>query len=77
MSMDRVTLGEGATIGPHGVVLPAASIGAATTVGPSSLVLRGEALPPHTRWRGNPVEPWPDRKDATSGAPAEPKARTR
>jgi len=59
MSMDTVTLDEGATLGPHGVILPAASVGTCTTVGPASLVLRGESLPPGTRWTGNPVAPWP------------------
>jgi non-ribosomal peptide synthetase-like protein len=61
MSMDTVTLEQGATLGPHSVILPAASIGAASTVGPASLVLRGEALPPGTRWAGNPTAPWPVR----------------
>ena len=59
MSMDTVTLGAGATLGPHGVILPAASIGAGATVGPAALVLRGDELPAGTRWTGNPVAPWP------------------
>src|SRR5450830_638665 len=59
MSMDTVTLAAGATLGPHGVILPAASIGAGTTVGPAALVLRGDVLPAGTRWTGNPVAPWP------------------
>jgi non-ribosomal peptide synthetase-like protein len=59
MSMDTVTLAAGATLGPHGVILPAASIGAGTTVGPAALVLRGDVLPAGTRWTGNPVTPWP------------------
>ncbi|MCH8613492.1 Pls/PosA family non-ribosomal peptide synthetase [Arsenicicoccus dermatophilus] len=58
MQMDTVTLDAGSTMGPHGVILPAASLGAATTVGPSSLVLRGEHVPDGTRWIGNPVAPW-------------------
>ncbi|GAA2005660.1 Pls/PosA family non-ribosomal peptide synthetase [Catenulispora subtropica] len=60
MSMDTVTLEPGATLGPQGVILPAASIGAQATVGPASLVLRGEAVPSHTRWQGNPIAPWPE-----------------
>ena len=48
----------GATLGPHGIVLPAASIGAGATVGPASLVMRGEAVPAGSRWIGNPIEPW-------------------
>jgi non-ribosomal peptide synthetase-like protein len=58
MSIDGVTLEEGSTIGPHGVILPAASIGAGSTVGPASLVMRGEAVPAHSRWTGNPISAW-------------------
>ncbi|WP_372465829.1 Pls/PosA family non-ribosomal peptide synthetase [Nocardia spumae] len=60
MSMDTVTLEPGATLGPHCVALPAARIGAAATVGPASLVMRGDTVPPSTRWQGNPIAPWPD-----------------
>lgn len=58
MSMDEVSLGAGATLGPHGIVLPGASIGARTTVGPGSLVTRGDAVPEDSRWRGNPIASW-------------------
>jgi len=59
MSMDTVTLEAGATLGPHGIVLPGAGIGARTTVGPGSLVTRGDLLPADTRWQGNPIASWP------------------
>ncbi|MET8849084.1 Pls/PosA family non-ribosomal peptide synthetase [Amycolatopsis sp. NPDC004625] len=59
MSMSSVTLGEGATLGPHGIVLPGAGIGARTTVGPGSLVTRGDEVPADTRWLGNPISAWP------------------
>jgi non-ribosomal peptide synthetase-like protein len=59
MSMDEVTLGAGAALGPHGIVLPGASIGARTTVGPGSLVTRGDAVPADSRWLGNPIATWP------------------
>ncbi|WP_407921890.1 Pls/PosA family non-ribosomal peptide synthetase [Actinoplanes missouriensis] len=59
MAMDEVTLGAGATLGPHGIVLPGASIGARTTVGPGSLVTRGDAVPDDSRWLGNPIATWP------------------
>jgi non-ribosomal peptide synthetase-like protein len=58
MSMDEVRLDDGATLGPHGIVLPGASIGARTTVGPRSLVTRGDAVPPDSRWLGNPISAW-------------------
>ena len=58
MQLDTVELGDGATLGPHSVILPAASIGATATVGPASLLMRGEAVPAGTRWIGNPVALW-------------------
>ena len=58
MSMDRVTIEPGATLGPHSVILPAARIGAHATVGPASLVMRGEEVPVGSRWSGNPIGPW-------------------
>lgn len=58
MSMDTVTLGNGATLGPHCVALPASGIGDGATVGPASLVMRGDTVPPSTRWQGNPIGPW-------------------
>ena len=75
MSMDTVTLDDGATLGPNGVILPAASIGAAATVGPGSLVLRGESVPRGSRWTGNPIAPWVDAA-GTSAASAEPAQST-
>ncbi|MFC0543302.1 Pls/PosA family non-ribosomal peptide synthetase [Kutzneria chonburiensis] len=61
MRMDEVTLAAGATLGPHGIVLPGATIGAGTTVGPASLVMRGESVPANTRWLGNPISAWSKR----------------
>jgi non-ribosomal peptide synthetase-like protein len=58
MSMHTVTFGAGATLGPHSIVLPAASIGPDATVGPVSLVMRGEDVPAGSRWAGNPIAPW-------------------
>lgn len=58
MSIDTVTLDDGATMGPHGVILPRARIGKGGTVGPASLVMRGETVPAGTYWMGNPVSPW-------------------
>jgi non-ribosomal peptide synthetase-like protein len=60
MSMDEVTLGAGATLGPHSVALPAAVIGDHSTIGPASLVMRGETVPEGGRWSGNPIGPWRD-----------------
>jgi non-ribosomal peptide synthetase-like protein len=79
MRMDTVVLEDGATLGPHCVALPAAKIGAGATVGPASLVMRGDEVPPSTRWQGNPIAPWlvsrkksrgDDRSDRPEGAAA-------
>ncbi|MCR3720385.1 MULTISPECIES: Pls/PosA family non-ribosomal peptide synthetase [Prauserella salsuginis group] len=60
MSMDTVEFGEGATLGPHGIVLPGGGIGDRTTVGPGSLVTRGDSVPADSRWQGNPIAAWGD-----------------
>ena len=62
MAIDRVTLDDGATLGPHCVALPASGLGESATVGPASLVMRGDVVPAHTRWQGNPIAPWPTAK---------------
>lgn len=58
MALDTVTLEDGATMGPHSVILPAARIARGGTVGPASLVMRGETVPAGSYWIGNPVSPW-------------------
>lgn len=67
MRMDTVVLEDGATLGPHCVALPASRIGAGATVGPASLVMRGDEVPPSTRWQGNPIAPWQVRRKKTAG----------
>lgn len=57
MSLDSVRVDAGASLGPHGVVLPAAHLQPGAVVGAGSLVLRGDVLPAGTRWAGNPVAP--------------------
>jgi non-ribosomal peptide synthetase-like protein len=60
LSIDAVTLQEGATLGANSVILPASNLGRHATVGPVSLVMRGESVPDKTRWMGNPIGPWLD-----------------
>ncbi len=68
LSMDRVSLRAGSTLGPNSVILPASRLGAHATVGPVSLVMRGESVPDKTRWIGNPIGPWieADASEATA-----------
>ncbi len=56
MRLGPAVLGPGSTLGPNSAVLPDTSLGESTSVGPRSVVLRGEHLPPHTRWLGVPVQ---------------------
>ena len=65
LSMDRVLLKRGSTLGPNSVILPASSLGRHATVGPVSLVMRGESVPDKTRWTGNPIGPWVGEAEAT------------
>ncbi|AWB82653.1 amino acid adenylation protein [Corynebacterium yudongzhengii] len=57
MSLDTVTLEDGATLAAHSVTLPASVLGSGATVAPGSLVMRGDKVPAGTYWRGNPIEP--------------------
>ncbi len=74
MRMDTVVLEEGSTLGPHCVALPAARLGAGATVGPASLVMRGDEVPPSTRWQGNPIAPWNVFRKKRGDAPPPDKA---
>lgn len=58
MSLGTVRVGTGASVGPHGVVLPASVVDEGARVGPASLVMRGEVVPAGSRWHGNPIVPW-------------------
>jgi non-ribosomal peptide synthetase-like protein len=66
LSMDRVRLRAGSTLGPNSVILPAGSLGDHATVGPVSLVMRGEAVPNRSRWIGNPISAWVEPTPARS-----------
>lgn len=56
--MNSVLLREGATLGPHGIVLPGSTLGAHSTLGPGSLAMGAETVPDGTRWLGNPIGAW-------------------
>jgi non-ribosomal peptide synthetase-like protein len=55
MRIGPATLGAHATLGPSSAMLPDTVIGAGCTVGGRSVVMRGEELPPMSRWHGSPV----------------------
>lgn len=66
LRLDKVHLESGATLGPYAIALPGTVIGSGTTIAPTSLVMRGEHIPAGTRWRGNPVRPWSEKKVESS-----------
>lgn len=55
MRIGPVWIGRGATLGPASATLPDTRLGADCSVAGRSVVLRGEELPPGTRWHGAPV----------------------
>ncbi|MGK4578794.1 Pls/PosA family non-ribosomal peptide synthetase [Kitasatospora sp. HPMI-4] len=57
MKMSTVKVGEASSIGLRCAVLYDAEVGAGTSLDGLSLVMKGEHLPPHTRWRGIPARP--------------------
>ena len=55
MRIGPATLGAGSTLGPSSAMLPETTMGAGCAVGARSVLMRGEQLPPRTRWHGAPV----------------------
>jgi non-ribosomal peptide synthetase-like protein len=55
LSIGPTHVGASATLAPTSAVLPDTAVGAGTCIGEHAVVLRGEHLPPGTRWRGAPV----------------------
>ncbi|GAC1530675.1 MAG: non-ribosomal peptide synthetase [Sediminibacterium sp.] len=56
MKIGPVSIGEKCTIGCRSIILYNTHIGNDTTLEPLSLVMKGESLPPDTRWAGSPVK---------------------
>ncbi|MFF7631744.1 Pls/PosA family non-ribosomal peptide synthetase [Kitasatospora sp. NPDC008050] len=55
MKMSKVRVGQASSVGPRCVVLYDAEVGDGTCLDALSLVMKGEQLPPGTRWRGIPA----------------------
>lgn len=58
MKIGAVHIGRGVTVGSRSIILYSARIGDGASLGPLTLVLKGEDIPPGTRWIGSPAEPW-------------------
>ncbi len=57
MKMSKVKVGVASSIGPRSIVLYDAEVGSGATLDALSLVMKGESLPPESRWRGIPARP--------------------
>ncbi|GAB3163922.1 non-ribosomal peptide synthetase [Amycolatopsis stemonae] len=62
LQLGPVTLGAGATLGPHAITLFDTTLGPGCALGAGSLVMRGEHIPDGRRFHGNPAEPEPARR---------------
>ena len=58
MKIDEVRIGSRVTLGPRCTVLYGARVGDGAQLGPLTLVMKGENIPPSTRWHGLPAAPW-------------------
>lgn len=52
---DRTTIGDGCTIGVGGMVHYGVTMGEHSVLAPDSFLMKGEEIPPHARWGGNPA----------------------
>ena len=56
MKMSTVKIGDNCSVGPHSVVLYDAEMKPGSRLDGNSLLMKGETLPPYTRWHGSPAQ---------------------
>jgi non-ribosomal peptide synthetase-like protein len=56
---DRSTVGAGCTLGVGALVHYGVTIGDGAVLAPDSFLMKGEEVPPHARWGGNPAREMP------------------
>jgi len=54
---DRITIGAGCTVGVGAFVHYGVTMGDGAVLAPDSFLMKGEEIPPHTQWGGNPAQP--------------------
>ena len=52
---DRISIGAGCTLGIASLVHYGATMGDGAVLAPDSFLMKGEEVPPHARWGGNPA----------------------
>ena len=52
---DRTTIGTGCTLGVGAMVHYGVTMGDGSVLAPDSFLMKGEEIPPHARWGGNPA----------------------
>jgi len=57
---DRITIGNGCTIGVNVMALYGVTMGDGAVLAPDAFIMKGEEVPPHERWGGNPAREMPD-----------------
>jgi len=60
MKMSNLRIGAGCAIGSNSIVLYDSTMHDGSTLGALSLLMKGESLPPGTRWAGIPAQAAPD-----------------
>ena len=53
---DRIAIGAGCTLGTGALVHYGVTMGDGVELAPGSFLMKGEEVPPHARWGGNPAE---------------------
>jgi non-ribosomal peptide synthetase-like protein len=70
---DHITIGDGVTLGINAFVHYGVTMGAGAVLEPDAFLMKGEDVPPHARWRGNPATQAtaaPRSRPALAAAPA-------
>ncbi|MEU1595996.1 Pls/PosA family non-ribosomal peptide synthetase [Streptomyces sp. NPDC005708] len=73
---DHSTLGAGCTLGVGALVHYSVTMGDGVVLAPDSFLMKGEEVPSHARWGGNPAAQMPDAPGGTRGIGPAPAAAT-
>ena len=66
---DRITIGSGCTVGVGAMVHYGVTMGDGAVLAPDSFLMKGEEVPPHARWGGNPAREMPEQPGRCAGPP--------